>query len=131
MSYNNVGNIYKAMGEGNKALEFFEKSLKVMQELVAKEPQRSDFRVDLAISCWNMFGICPVEDEIKWLTTAKNILQPMREAGLLHSELENGWQLIKKELEEHGRGFEFNARYQLPLPSATLRQRQLRSSAAA
>ncbi len=48
MSYSNVGNIYKAMGEGNKALEFFEKSLKVMQELVAKEPQHADFKRPLS-----------------------------------------------------------------------------------
>ncbi len=96
VSYSNVGNIYKAMGEGNKALEFFEKSLKVMQELVAKEPQRADFRVDLAISCWNMFGICPAEDEIKWLTTAKNILQPIAQTGLLHGQLEQLWGYLEK-----------------------------------
>ncbi|OQX26220.1 MAG: hypothetical protein BWK80_11645 [Desulfobacteraceae bacterium IS3] len=102
MSYNNVGNIYKAMGEGNKALEFFEKSLKVRQDLVSKEPQRSDFRVDLAISCWNMFNICPGEDEIKWLTQAKNILQPMREAGLLHAQLEQLWGYVKEALEKRG-----------------------------
>ena len=42
------------MGEGQKALEFFEKSLKVREELVALEPGRTDFRRDLSASFNNL-----------------------------------------------------------------------------
>jgi tetratricopeptide (TPR) repeat protein len=49
-----VGQIYQAMGEGQKALEFFEKSLKVREELVALEPGRTDFRRDLSVSFNNV-----------------------------------------------------------------------------
>ena len=48
-----MGNIYKAVGEVQKALEFFEKSLKVREELVALEPGRTDFRRDLSVSFSN------------------------------------------------------------------------------
>ncbi len=57
VSFNNVGNIYKAMGEGAKALAYFEKDLKVMEELVALEPGRTDFRRDLSVSFNNVGNI--------------------------------------------------------------------------
>jgi len=69
-----------------------------MEDLVAKEPHRTDFRVDLAISCWNMFGICPEADELRWLNQAKAILEPIRDAGLLHGQLEELWGYVEKEL---------------------------------
>ncbi len=57
VSYNNVGNIYKSLGEGQKALEFFEKDLQVMLRLVESEPHRTDFQRDLSVSYNNVGNI--------------------------------------------------------------------------
>jgi len=48
------GNAYKDIGYSTWALEFFEKLLKVMEELVALEPDRTDFRRDLSVSLNNV-----------------------------------------------------------------------------
>jgi len=51
------GNAYENIGYSSWALEFFEKSLKVMQDLVALEPDRTDFRRDLSVSFNNVGNI--------------------------------------------------------------------------
>ena len=91
------------MGEGQKALSFFQKSLDVREELVEREPHRTDLNVDLAISYWNMFHICPREDELLWLSKAETILKPLREGGLLHGQLEELWGLVGKEFSNRKR----------------------------
>ena len=68
-------------GRTRAAFVLLEACLPFHEELVALEPDRTDFRVDLAISCWNIFRICPPEDEVSWLARAQEILEPMIEAG--------------------------------------------------
>jgi tetratricopeptide (TPR) repeat protein len=94
VSFNNVGNIYSDMGQGPKALEFFEKSLKVREDLVALEPGRTDFQVDYAGSHWNIYLVCSKEDEMKWLTKAKAILEPLVHKGITHGQLQQLWNLV-------------------------------------
>jgi len=55
--FNQIGNAYKNIGFSIWALEFFEKDMKVMEELVGKEPDRSDFKSDLSVSFINVGGI--------------------------------------------------------------------------
>lgn len=51
---NRKGYILKDIGKMRWALEFFSKDLKVMEELVALEPGRADFRRDLSVSFNNV-----------------------------------------------------------------------------
>ncbi len=82
VSYSNVGNIYKAMGEGNKALESFEKMVSVMQDLVAKEPQRSDFLRNLSVSYNNVGNIYKAMGEgNKALEFFEKDLKVMQDSG--------------------------------------------------
>jgi tetratricopeptide (TPR) repeat protein len=101
VSFNNVGNIYKAMGQGQKALEFFEKSLKIREDLVALEPGRTDFQVDYAISHWNIYLVCSKEDEMKWLTKAKAILEPLVQKGVMHGKMQQLLNKVNKEINKN------------------------------
>jgi hypothetical protein len=96
-----VGNIYSDMGQGPKALEFFEKDLKVMEDLVALEPGRTDFQVDYAISHWKIYLVCSKEDEMKWLTKAKAILEPLVQKGATHGQLQQLWDLVNKAINKN------------------------------
>jgi tetratricopeptide (TPR) repeat protein len=50
VSYNKMGDLQRALGEGEAARQFYEKSLELRERLVAQEPGRADYRVDLAKS---------------------------------------------------------------------------------
>ena len=52
-----------------------------MRALVAQEPGRADLRVDLAISCWNLYLLAPPQDERHWLEQVLETLRPLRERG--------------------------------------------------
>jgi tetratricopeptide (TPR) repeat protein len=101
VSFNNVGNIYSDMGQGPKALEFFEKSLKVREDLVALEPGRTDFLVDYAISHWKICLVCPRKEEMKWLTKAKAILEPLVQKGTTHGQLQQLWDMVNKAINKN------------------------------
>ncbi len=88
------------MGEGKKALEFFEEDLRVMLRLVETEPHRTDFRMDYAISHWNMYLLCDKKDKKYWLEKALGILIPLKEAGKVHAQLDQLLGLIVKALRE-------------------------------
>jgi tetratricopeptide (TPR) repeat protein len=100
VSYDNVGGIHEALGEGDKAMGYYEKSLQVKQELVTGEPQRVDFQIGLAISCWRIYLVCSPNDEIQWLTRAKEILLPLRMKGVRGEQLETLWDNVLQELEK-------------------------------
>ncbi len=99
-SYFHVGNIYRAMGDSQKALALFDKSLRVLEELVAEEPDRTDYRMDFAGSCLNMYRICPLQDRIKWLTTAKETMVPMIKRGVIHGQLKQLWEIVEGALQK-------------------------------
>ena len=97
-SYNNVGHIYKAQGKGEEALEAFRKGLTIREELVAGEPERTEFLMDQAISCWNIYLICPKEDELHWLQRARKVLIPLKLQRRTHGQFTQLWQLVNKAL---------------------------------
>jgi len=51
---NNVGKIYRSLGEGNKALEYYNRLLEIMESLVKKDPARTDWQRDLGVSLNNV-----------------------------------------------------------------------------
>jgi tetratricopeptide (TPR) repeat protein len=53
-SYNNMGLIYKTLGKGDNALEYFDKALQISQEMVKMEPQLTDFQQALSLSYNNV-----------------------------------------------------------------------------
>ncbi len=50
VSLSNVGRIYERLGEGEKALGYYMRSLEIMESLVKKDPGRTDWQRDLGAS---------------------------------------------------------------------------------
>jgi hypothetical protein len=50
MSYNRVGDLYRALGRGEEARDAYLKDLAIAERLAQAEPDRADYQVDLAIS---------------------------------------------------------------------------------
>ena len=102
--YNKIGLMYQARGRGEDALENYAKGLELMESLVALEPERTDFRVEMAMIHWNMYSVCPGEEKYHWLTKAMDILKPLRDQGMAHSQLDQLYDLVNKALDKLERG---------------------------
>jgi tetratricopeptide (TPR) repeat protein len=55
VSYNNLGDLQRALGHGEAARQFFEKSLNIRERLVQQEPSRAAYLRDLSVS-YNKLG---------------------------------------------------------------------------
>jgi tetratricopeptide (TPR) repeat protein len=55
VSYNKLGDFLSALGQGEQAKTFFEKSLCIFERLAADEPNRADYQRDLSVS-YNKLG---------------------------------------------------------------------------
>ena len=79
VSYNRMGDLESARGEGERARQFYEKSLEMRERLVKQEPGRADYRVDLAKSLARM-------GDPASLRRAFDILTRMKESNRLMPE---------------------------------------------
>ncbi len=50
VSYSKMGDLQRALGEGEAARQFYEKALEIAERLVAQEPGRADYLRDLSVS---------------------------------------------------------------------------------
>ena len=50
VSYNKVGDLYRALGQGEPAREAYLKSLAIRERLAQAEPDRADYQRDLSVS---------------------------------------------------------------------------------
>ncbi|MBK8280221.1 MAG: tetratricopeptide repeat protein [Saprospiraceae bacterium] len=55
VSHDNVGDIYKALGDTKSALTSYESSLKIAEELRKRNPDSADYARDLSVS-YNKVG---------------------------------------------------------------------------
>jgi tetratricopeptide (TPR) repeat protein len=55
VSYNKMGDLQRALGEGNAARQLYEKSLEIDKRLVAQEPGRADYLRGLSVP-YNRMG---------------------------------------------------------------------------
>ena len=55
VSYQRVGDLYRAVGKGEEARQAFVKSLEIAERLAAAEPDRADYQRDLSVS-YNRLG---------------------------------------------------------------------------
>jgi tetratricopeptide (TPR) repeat protein len=54
-SYDRIGDIYRVLGQGEKAGEAYQNSLQIREQLAEAEPDRADYQRDLSIS-YNKVG---------------------------------------------------------------------------
>ena len=57
VSYERMGDLHLGLGHGEQALEFYEKSLDLREELHRRNPNSADFARDLWVSYWRMAQI--------------------------------------------------------------------------
>jgi tetratricopeptide (TPR) repeat protein len=50
VSYNKVGDLYRALGQGEQAREAYQQSLDITERLAGAEPDRADYQRDLSVS---------------------------------------------------------------------------------
>ncbi|MEM8961838.1 MAG: tetratricopeptide repeat protein, partial [Acidobacteriota bacterium] len=57
VSFNKMGDLYRALGEGLEAREAYQRSLDIALGLAASEPDRTDYQRDLSVSFNKMGGL--------------------------------------------------------------------------
>ncbi len=57
ISYNKLGDLYRALGQGEQALKLYQQSLHIADRLAQAEPDRADYQRDLSIS-YQRLGMC-------------------------------------------------------------------------
>jgi tetratricopeptide (TPR) repeat protein len=82
VSYNKVGDLYRALGQGEAAREAYQKSLDIRERLAVAEPDRADYQRDLVVSLWKI-GTSDEPDGCEHLKRALAILEFMDEMGRL------------------------------------------------
>ena len=57
VSYNKLGDLYRALGQGEQALRLYQQSLDIRDRLAQSEPGRADYQRDLSVS-YQRLGVC-------------------------------------------------------------------------
>ena len=60
VSYERLGDLYRALGQGEQALQLYQQSLDIRDRLAQSEPGRADYQRDLSVS-YQRLGVCFVQ----------------------------------------------------------------------
>ena len=86
VSYNKMGDLFRALGHRVQAREFYEKALEVRERLSESAPENADYARALSVSCVRMASLEEdAQDPIRslgWWRRAHDILQSMVDRGL-------------------------------------------------
>ena len=56
-TFNKLGDLYRALGQGEQALQLYQQSLDIRDRLAQSEPGRADYQRDLSVS-YQRLGVC-------------------------------------------------------------------------
>jgi len=80
--------IYKGLGEGEKALGYYRRTLEIRRLLVRKEPEVVDRYIGLAYVFLDMFRVTEDEEEKReFVMEAYGITKSLVDAGVIHPQL--------------------------------------------
>ena len=82
VSYNKLGDLLSALGQGEQAKTLYEKSLLIIERLAADEPNRADYQTDLVVSLLRMAEFDP-EGGGAIVLRALSILEALKARGAL------------------------------------------------
>ena len=80
VSYNKMGDLFSALGQGEDARQAFAKALAIRERLAKAEPDRADYQRDLIVSCVKMSEIDP-ERAPEYLSRALAIARALQDRG--------------------------------------------------
>jgi hypothetical protein len=85
VSYERMGELYRALGQGEAAQAAFQKALEIRERLARAEPGRADYQWDLFVSLWRAADIAE-DGGAAHLERALGILRRLDAAGALYPE---------------------------------------------
>ena len=85
VSFNKMGDLFQALGQGEQARQAFQRSLDIRERLAAAEPDRADAAWDLVASLWRMATLDGDRGR-EHFVRALAILQALHAAGKLFPE---------------------------------------------
>jgi tetratricopeptide (TPR) repeat protein len=80
-----MGDLYRALGQGEQAREAYRKALAIAERLAQAEPERADYQVDLAVALGNL-GTAGASPDQGCLGRALQILRTLDAQGRLMEE---------------------------------------------
>ena len=83
VSYERMGDLFKALGQGEQARQAFQRSLDIAERLAAAEPDRADAAWDLVVSLYKVAQI-DEDHNRELLSRALTILRRLYAAGSLY-----------------------------------------------
>jgi tetratricopeptide (TPR) repeat protein len=97
VSYNKLGDLLQALGQGEAARQYYQQSLEIRQRLVAAEPDRADYQWDLVVSLLRMAAVEP-DNSTEHRARALAILRDLYATDQLFPEQENLMRELEQEL---------------------------------
>jgi hypothetical protein len=82
VSYERMGDLYRALGQGEATREAYQQALEIAQRLASAEPQRADYQWDLVSSLLRIAQYA-ADGGAEHLVRAQAILHRLYEAGAL------------------------------------------------
>ncbi|HPI60432.1 hypothetical protein, partial [Zoogloea sp.] len=80
VSYNKLGDLMTALGNGDDAQRYFQQALNIAEKLARAEPQRADYQRDLVISLMRMADVDAQRTET-YLEQGLSILEALKRSG--------------------------------------------------
>ena len=78
---------------------FFLAAVERLDRLIALDPARVDFRLDLADACWDLYSLADRDSgKVHWLRRMKDTLRDLREREMQRPRLENLWSRMSEAL---------------------------------
>jgi hypothetical protein len=86
VSCNKLGHLLLALGQGEQARSFFDRSLQISERLARAEPDRADFQRDLLVSLLHMISV-DAEGADAYRTRGQAILHALESRGALVQQM--------------------------------------------
>ena len=97
VSYEQLGDLLQALGQGDAARQYYQQALEIAQRLVAAEPDRADYQWDLVVSLLRMAAVEP-DNSTEHRTRALAILRDLHATDRLFPEQERLMRELEQEL---------------------------------
>jgi tetratricopeptide (TPR) repeat protein len=97
VSYNTMGDLFKALGQGEAARDAFQKALDIAERLARAEPDRADYQWDLVLSLARITDF----EKGDHLSRALAILRTLDVAGRLYPRQRELLEMLENSLGGH------------------------------
>lgn len=91
-----MGHLLYLVADGKVAEEYYLESLKIMKDLIMREPDRAEFQLNLVENCFTFAFMFQNEKSSEWVSIASVLLKRLKQKGVVvDPKLEQLWGLLK------------------------------------